>query len=126
MKNKALEYLHNLQQTHSKAKPLSYVKLCLQDYLKPDSGMTMREKTFTFAARSRMLDLKCNFKNGKKDLKCSICEKHDENQEGLLICELLLDSTERINPNTYSDLFSSDKTKVTMIAKVLKEKYLHF
>ena len=70
-----------------------------------------------------MLDLKCNFKNGKKDLKCSICGKHDETQEGLLTCEVLPDSTETINPNTYSDLFSSDKTKVTVIAKALKEKY---
>ena len=81
VRRKAFEYLQNLQQTHSKAMPLKYAELSLQDYLKPDSDMTMREKTFTFAARSRMLELKCNFKDGKKDLKCTICLKHDENQE---------------------------------------------
>ena len=88
--------------------------------------MTMREKAFSFAARSRMLDLKCNFKNGKEDLKCSICGKHDENQEGLLTCEVLLDSSETVNLNSYSDLFSSDKTKVTKIAKVLRKKFQNY
>ena len=71
VRRKSFEYLQNLQ--HSKAMPLKYAELSLQDYLKPDSDMTRREKTFTFAARSRMLELKCNFKDGKKDLKCTIC-----------------------------------------------------
>ena len=126
VKRKALEYLQNLQQTHSKAQPLKYAKLGLQDYLKPESDMTIREKTFTFAARSRMLDLKCNFKVGKKDLMCSICGKHEESQEGLLTCEVLIDSTETVNPNMYSDLFSSDKSKITIIAKLLRKKYLNY
>ena len=126
MKKKAFEFLQNLQQTHSKAKPLKYTKLSLQDYLKHDSEMTLREKTFSFAARLRMLDLKCNFKTGQKDLMCSICGKHAENQEGLLTCDVLLDSTEKVNPNSYSDLFSSDKTKVTKIAKILRNKFLNY
>ena len=126
VKKKAFEFLQNLQQTHSKAKPLKYAKLSLQDYLKHDSEMTLREKTFSFAARLRMLDLKCNFKIGKKDLMCSICGKHAENQEGLLTCEVLLDSTEKVKPNSYSDLFSLDKTKVTMIAKILRNKFLNY
>ena len=126
VKRKALEYLQNLQQTHSKAQPLKYAKLGLQDYLKPESDMTIREKAFTFAARSRMLDLKCNFKVGKKDLMCNLCGKHEESQEELLTCEVLIDSTETVNPSTYSDLFSSDKSKVTISAKLLREKYLNY
>ena len=104
--------------------PLKYAKLSLQDYLQSDCDMTVREKTFTFAARTRMLDLKCNFKTGKKDLMCNVCEKHEENQEGLLTCEGLTDSTEKANSSSYSDLFSSERAKVTMIAKVLRNKYL--
>ena len=48
VKASALKYLQNLQQTHSKSKPLIYTKLEVQDYLKADSDMTTREKAFTF------------------------------------------------------------------------------
>ena len=52
--------------------------------------------------------------------------KRDENQEGLLTCEVLSDRSETVNPNTYSDLFSSDKNKVTKIAKTLRNKFLNY
>ena len=32
--------------------------------------MTNKEKAFAFTARSHMLNVKCNFKFGKADLKC--------------------------------------------------------
>ena len=75
---KAFDYLKNLQQTHSKARPLQYEKLMLQDYLKSENQMTIKEKAFTFALRTRMIDLKSNFKVGQKDLKCRLCDIHEE------------------------------------------------
>ena len=62
---KAFEYLKNLQQTHSKAKPIQYEKFSLQNYLRADNKLTTKEKSFTFAARTRMLELRANFKRGK-------------------------------------------------------------
>ena len=48
-------------------------------------------------------------------------EKSLRDRVVLLTCGVLSDSSETINPNTYSDLFSSDKNKVTKIAKTLKK-----
>ena len=73
---KAFKYLENLQQTHSKARPLQYSKLSLQSYLKADSIMTTKEKSFTFSVRTRMIDLKSNFKEGKTSLNCRLCDNH--------------------------------------------------
>ena len=70
-----------------------------------------------------MLDLKCNFKSVHKDLKCRICGQHEENQEGLLICQALKGKDATTN---YSDLFSQDKNKIRTTAMILKEKFEKF
>ena len=120
---KAFEYLKNLQQSHSKARPLQYEKFCLQDYLKADSSMTIKEKSFTFALRTRMIDLKANFKTGQKDLNCRLCEKHEESQQMLLKCTALTSDSEPMVSASYSDLYSAEKEKVSDIAMILKKKY---
>ena len=45
--------------------------------------MTIKEKTFIFGARSRMLDLKCNLKIGQSDVMCRKCLQAEENQKHL-------------------------------------------
>ena len=62
---KAFHYLVQLQQTHNKSKNVKYEELKLQDYLSPKNEMTIKEKSFVFAARTRMMDVKGNFKQGK-------------------------------------------------------------
>ena len=81
----AFEYLKNLQKTHSKARPLQYETFKMQEYLGSESKLSLKEKAFTFAIRTRMIDLKSNFKVGQKDL----CDKHEEDQQGLLLCPAL-------------------------------------
>ena len=122
---KAFEYLKNLQQTHSKARPLQYAKLMLQDYLKSENKMSIKEKAFIFAVRTRMINVKSNFKVGQKDLKCRLCNNHEEDQQGLLICRALNSEPTRTTPS-YSDLFSEKKEKITKIAMILKEKFEKF
>ena len=73
-----------------------------------------------------MVNLKCNFKSGQKDLKCRLCGKHEENQQGLLSCEALRDSQESIISDTYEDLYSMDTRKITKVAMTLREKYEKF
>ena len=62
---KAFHYLVQLQQTHNKSKNVKYEELKLQDYLSPKNEMNIKEKSFVFAARTRMMDVKGNFKQGK-------------------------------------------------------------
>ena len=72
VKNKAFHYLVQLQQTHNKSKNVKYEELKLQCYLTPKNEMTIKEKSFVFAARTRMIDVKGNFKQGKSDKEDSI------------------------------------------------------
>ena len=71
-----------------------------------------------------MIDLKSNFKVGQKDLKCRLCDKHEENQQGLLLCPAL--NSEPVRTPLYTDLFSEKKEQTTKIAMILKEKFQMF
>ena len=65
----ALDYLTNLQLSHSKSSNLCYDDLSLQGYLKSGKNkMTIKEKLFCFAARSRMVDVRCNKLHGQSQL----------------------------------------------------------
>ena len=125
IKVSALHHLQNLQKLHSKSQNLSYHDLQLQDYLKPGHNMTKKEKCFTFAARTRMLDVRCNFKQGKSDLSCRKCQSFEESQQHLLLCSALRDNSlvDTDSIPDYHDLFSSDKAKIATIARLLLEKF---
>ena len=108
LKTAALKYLLSVKENHSKSKDLKYENLQLQEYLKPnfEISLTIQEKQFIFTARSRMMDVKVNFKLGQKDLLCRACRKADENQQHLLECERLsqFDLVTRLSFQ-YQDLF---------------------
>ena len=71
-----------------------------------------------------MIELRSNFKKGKKDLNCRVCGKHEENQQMLLECSAL--NSEQIFAPHYRDLFSQNKEKVIEIAMILKKKFEKF
>ena len=125
VKMKSFELLTNIQATHSKTKNIVYKKLCLQTYLGPDSSLSIKEKSMLFAARSRMLDVKANFKVGKTDLRCRKCLKEEETQRHLLDCSELLDNSVIVGSNIpkYEDLFSADADKVKVIGRILLQKF---
>ena len=89
VKKKAFSELIKQQREHSKGKEIVYKDLGLQEYLKLNSPLSIEEKQFLFAARTRGLDLKNNFKQGKKDLRCRLCRGHIEDQQSLLTCPAL-------------------------------------
>ena len=128
VKTSAFIMLTNIQQTHSKARSLQYERLELQDYLKSNNAMNIREKSFLFALRSRMIHVKGNFKTGLADLKCRNCHESDEDQEHLLSCPALSDNSV-LNTGSipeYKDLFSSDVQKLENIGKILMSKFKMF
>ena len=75
-----------------------------------------------------MIELKANFKSVQKNLTCRLCGAHEENQPGLLICQTLNANTDIStgSPPQYSDLYSHDKNKITVISKILQDKYQAF
>ena len=122
---KAFSYLVSQQASHSKAKPLKYSKLQLQPYLQAGVvDLTIKEKAFIFEARSRMIDISDNFKNGKSDLKCRACKVEIEDQPHLLQCTKLIEHGEIVqNIPNYSDLFGDDAKKIAAVSKILQRKF---
>ena len=120
------KYLISLQKTHTKAKEMQYGDLNLQQYLDSESNpMTNKEKIFAFTARSHMLDLKCNFKLGKVDLKCSLGCDQDESQQHLFVCPALDDDDSDFT-GKYEDLYCNDREKVRRVTRVLMSKFQQF
>ena len=62
-------------------------------HLKSKNKMNIIEKSFIFGARTRMFDLKSNFKIGQSDLICRGCFKAEATQEHLLVCPSLADNS---------------------------------
>ena len=105
---------------------MQYEELNLQQYLESDSNpMTNKEKIFAFTARSHMLDLKCNFKLGKFNLKCSLGCDQDETQQHLFVCPALDDDDSEI-PGKYEDVYCNDKDKVRMVTRALMSRFQQF
>ena len=127
VQKRAFRYLTDLKTTHSKARNILHQKLQLQSYLgSSENNLSIQEKQFIFAARTRMLDLKGNFKSSESDLSCRKCRKETESQEHLLICEALLDLNPVVNTPRYEDIFGVDTEKITRTGRILKEKYKLF
>ena len=124
----AFKYLINLQKTHTKAKEMQYGDLNLQQYLDSESNpMTNKEKIFAFTSRAHMLDLKCNFKLGKVDLKCSLGCDQDETQQHVFVCPALNDDDDsEVTAGQYDDIYCNDREKVREVTRVLMSKFQQF
>ena len=87
--------------------------------------MTNKEKAFAFSARAQMLKVKCNFKSGNPDTKCSLGCDSNEDQEHILNCPVLEDDNLTTSSN-YSDLFGNNQMKIKMITQALMKKFAKF
>ena len=107
---------------------MKYKNLELQDYLKSKNKMNIKEKSFIFGARSRMLQVKCNFKIGQSDLKCRECFQSDEDQQHLLVCPALADNSvlDAGYLPQYQDLYSDNTERIENIGKILMTKFKLF
>ena len=115
---KAFDYLTGIKDSHSKSKNIKYEKIKLQRYLQSETkNLSINDKQFIFAARTRMLDLKGNFKTGMLDKKCRKCEQSEETQEHLLECPALCDSSLALCSPSYIDLFGDDPSNIGHILK---------
>ena len=107
---------------------IQFKQLKIQEYLEPNTT-SIRMSKFIYHARSRMLDLKVNFKNRKhQDLLCPICLAPDsiDSQEHLLLCPSLTDTVivNRKEVPKYRDLFCNDVKKQIAVASVLEKRFM--
>ena len=128
VRSKAFRSLIDIKEKHSKGKEIGYESLSLQDFLQADSPLSTKEKRFAFAVRSRGLDLQNNFKAGKSNLNCRLCNEHLEDQMHLLTCSALsnVGHTQTTSQPPYSDMFSQNIEELIQITKLLHDKYKSF
>ena len=74
--------LKEKQQKHSKVKDINYSRFEMQDYLAPSNeNINKEESLLIFKLRSKMVNLKANYKNLYKTYECSNCNSENETQE---------------------------------------------
>ncbi len=91
------------------------------------NALTRYEVSTIFKARTRMIDVKNNFRGKYRDTTCRLCKEHTENQEHVLTeCHNIhKDNTTKVHTN---DIFEEDPTKlketankIYKISKILKD-----
>ena len=121
----AYNYLNDLKEKHSKVKHIQYRKLEIQKYMHY-SKFTLNDIKLLFKLRTRMTQVKRNFKSAYSSLTCNLCQKEEEDQVHLLSCPNILSECIELRDDTeveYEDLFSDVKKQlkaVKLFDKVFK------
>ena len=122
---KALSYLNKIKSNRSKVLHIEHKKLDIQEYLQPMNVVNIQSTTFLFLARTRMIDLKMNFRNKFRidDLNCPLkCDEKDSQQHLLLCKKIQTLALSSLDLPEYDHLFSDQVLKQIRIAAVLEEK----
>ena len=107
---KKFNKLIHIKETHKKMKYLEYDNIKMQRYLKSDSKMSNNEKYLLFKLRTRMIEVKTNFKNKYYDVHCSLGCRNEETQSHLMNCQIIYDNCKALRDNfeiEYEDLFGT-------------------
>ena len=73
-----------------------------------------------FKARTRMLNVKANCKNGNRDLKCRVCKNAEETQGHIL--EECLKINEKCQKVTKEMIFDENTEELRKTAKIIQER----
>ena len=119
----ALKYLNKLKMKHSKVLHITHPMLEIQEYFEANDH-NVQESKFLFLLRSRMVDVRTNYREKYFDTSCPCCGLEEDTQEHLLRCYKLEETgcIARTNLN-YEDLFKSDVTNQLAISRILRTKF---
>ena len=119
---KALEFLNKNKEGHSKVLHISHPKWEQQPYLKPNQMVSIDE--FIFLLRTRMLDIKTNYRNKYSDVICPICKSADDEQAHLLVCKELTQGTELVDPTMKYENFSyTNLEEILKVSRMIQLKF---
>jgi hypothetical protein len=117
----AFNDLENLKKGHSKVNAIIYKKFEPQKYI--TSGTFNNDQIYLlFKLRTRMVDVKRNFKNlYNNEMSCRLCDKEEETQMHLLKCEIIALNCPEVNELVkYQDLFSDNVIKQHKATKLFQ------
>ena len=120
---KAFQRLSRLEENHSKVKNLIYSDFKMQNYLKPSRVKATKSEIQTiFELRSRVTDVKLNFRGKFENLECRVCQNNEESQKHAYECDDILKLRRIKNQKTeYENIFGQNKRKQIQIAKDFTE-----
>ena len=117
----AFIYLTDEKEKLSKIMNVSHNDVNLQPYFNPMS-MDVDEAKFLFLLRSRMVEVKTNFRNKYSDVLCPVCKLSDDTQQHLFECSELLKNMNILISNDiqYSHIFSENTDKQKAALRLFK------
>ena len=124
IKEKSFKDLEKKKESHSKVMKIKYERLEMQKYLKPNEAkINLEEAQVIFKMRSRMTEVKANFKGKYENFECNACStKEYESQQHIIECKEINRRKIRNNkPPDYKELFSRNVIKQRMIARYFLE-----
>ena len=101
----------------------------MQPYLVPNSKLMklselMKLVKFTFSLRTRMVQVRENFRSSYTNTDCELCKEHSDSQQNLLLCKNLVGSNSVVTSTPcYEDLFSDNVESQLKIALLLQENF---
>ena len=114
--------MEKLKESHSKVKDISHTSLKIQPYLK-NLNLSYKEKQILFKLRTRMTNVKSNFKTMHTDIFCDLCDKGIEQTDAhLLDCLYFIENCPQLNDDNgieYEDIFMNIKAQV-QVTKIYK------
>ena len=120
IKQKVFEDLMIKKDSHSKVKEIKYKIFQMQKYLTScEVKITQEEAQNIFKLRTRVTDVKCNYKGKYESFECEICTKDEETQKHILNCEKLNQHYE--NKIEYEDIFHGNiRNKIEIARRFMK------
>ena len=107
----ALKKLTNMQQKHSKMKNLYYKEIKTQNYFSRDD-IDNEQKKMLFQYRTRMAEYGENFRGGRKQVTCPLCNNHLDKQELSYTCSIITNKLEI--QGEFTDIYSDHINKQTV------------
>ena len=119
IKEKTFRDLVKKKESHSKVMNIIHERLEIQGYLKPNkSKMKMEEAQEIFRMRSRVADVKTNFKAKYESFECDVCKKEEETQKHVIECtEINKGKQENETLPDYEELFKRNVKNQVLIAR---------
>ena len=119
-----LEKLEQKKKLHSKVSHIQHGVLKMQTYLKPTrTKISKEERQNIFKLRSRVTDVKMNYKRKYENLTCKACKEEEETQEHILECKEIEKEEPSIKSKLeFETIFKGSIEDKAYIARIFEKK----
>ena len=123
IQQKTIRDLENKKESHSKVENIKYSRLEMQKYLKPNElKIKVEEAQEIFKMRSRVSNVKINFRGNHENFECKVCKMEDESQQHIIQCKEINKMRKCYEkPPEYEELFGRNVEKQVKLVQHFME-----